>query len=654
MIADLHDFEIYLSPDGFKARSYELLGLHHLEVPRSKKMLFDGLLCIGGIKHYVEGIPVRDYSIEGYGDSDEPTTATYIQSALGGKDPAHDIWYRLNKPTKAYARHHDPFLWVAQLAKHVLDYLDEQPRASVGLEHFRSKFQQWLATRFLAHKAFNVWYHAITDRGDFRICVNAYIEFLYQQAYNLPNSENLLAHPLWADCMAGGLSQVVVQERIVQDTLATPDVYDCFKHMYFSGVIRSMPLSPDVKARQQRRMSEMGFQSATEAHLERTPKGHAYGRFPVQVGDVVAFDPDKADKQKWRNADWEWLLYVTDIQLLRTGVQQLFGLYLYRPRETDIFIAQYRYQNELFFSDNCNCDDGALLSTDIKGRYDIQWTPATMPSDAFFVRQTYITEESSFVTFVEKHKICECKKQRPSKANRFRRGDTVYITITVDGRTILEPVIIHQVEEASAGFTVRRFARLSRDLAEQANHVRKSTIAINELVLTDKYEKVIMTRIQRQCHIRFVLKSDVLMNRIPSPYNRKGAGDCWFFSMGLSVKDGTSSIEFLARAPNYVKQGCLPEASDKRLRGMSLFSGGGNLDRGVEEGGVVDVRTVVEWDAAAIHTQRANAQDVTTQQLFCGSVDEHLKLAIDGSASRLVPRIGDVNITIAGSPCPGT
>jgi DNA (cytosine-5)-methyltransferase 1 len=63
---------------------------------------------------------------------------------------------------------------------------------------------------------------------------------------------------------------------------------------------------------------------------------------------------------------------------------------------------------------------------------------------------------------------------------------------------------------------------------------------------------------------------------------------------------------------------------------------------------------VVEWDAAAIHTQRANAQDVTTQQLFCGSVDEHLKLAIDGSASRLVPRIGDVNITIAGSPCPGT
>lgn len=178
MVADLHDFETYVCPDS-KARGYELIGLHHLKVPRSKKMLLNGFLCMGGVKRYVEGVPVIDFSIEGYGDSDGPTTTTYIQSASTMNDPTYDIWYWLNEPTQAYARHHVPFLWVARLAKHVLDYLDEQLRRSIGLEHFRSDLQSWLTVRFTGQTAFDEWYCFLHNRQDSRVCINAYIDFLY-------------------------------------------------------------------------------------------------------------------------------------------------------------------------------------------------------------------------------------------------------------------------------------------------------------------------------------------------------------------------------------------------------------------------------------------------------------------------------------------
>jgi DNA (cytosine-5)-methyltransferase 1 len=98
------------------------------------------------------------------------------------------------------------------------------------------------------------------------------------------------------------------------------------------------------------------------------------------VGDVVAFNPRRLDKQKWTNADWESLLYVHDIRVLSNGVQRLVGMCLYRPQETNIFTAQYPIQNELFFSDNCNCHNGELLSIDIIAQHNIEWTSSVIPT----------------------------------------------------------------------------------------------------------------------------------------------------------------------------------------------------------------------------------------------------------------------------------
>lgn len=643
--------------DDVKARSFELLGLQHLEVPRSKKLLFDGYLNVGAERHYVERVPIRDYSIEGYGDTEDPTILAYVQSVFAAKDSTYDIWYRLNKPTEAYERHHAPFLWVAQLAKHVLDFLDEQPRGSVGLENFRSSFQLWLDTRYPNNAAFTTWLGAIAEQEDFRVCVNAYIEFMYQQAYNLPNSKVLLAHPLWADCMAGGRSRVDVQEQVEKYTLATPDVYNCFKHMYFGEVIRPLSPSKDVKAQQRHRMAKMGFQTRQSVSVESKHMCRPYGNSSVKVGDVVAISPKDEDKKNWRNANWEWLLYVQDIQRKDNGVQRLMGLWLYRPRETTIFTAKYRYDNELFFSDHCNCDDGDLLSTDINGQYDIEWTPTVIPSKAFFIRQTYVTQDSSFVTYSEKHKICACKKEELLSTDVYDCGDSVYLKKHLANRIILEPVIIHQKDERTGDYIVRRLARLSRDLAEQVKNVRHSyEVAANELVLTNVYEKVAASQIGHKCHIRFIAKDDILKGRIPFPYSLNGEGDFWYVSLGLLVKDEQIRLMYLARPPKYFKQGrgLSPGSTTEKLCGVSLFGGGGSFDRGIEEGGAVEVQYVVELDASAMHTQRANARNPKKQQVWCGSVDDYLRTALEGSANELVPRIGCVNIINAGSPCPGT
>lgn len=85
-----------------------------------------------------------------------------------------------------------------------------------------------------------------------------------------------------------------------------------------------------------------------------------------------------------------------------------------------------------------------------------------------------------------------------------------------------------------------------------------------------------------------------------------------------------------------------------------MFSGGGGLDRGLEEGGAVEFQTSVDYDSAAIHTQRANCKDPQNMRLFCGSVDDYLEILLSGGTNRSVARVGEVDVIAAGSPCPGT
>jgi hypothetical protein len=56
-----------------------------------------------------------------------------------------------------------------------------------------------------------------------------------------------------------------------------------------------MPMSNSVQKLQRRRKIELGFLDDSAALAHKQPKCQAYGSFQIQVGDVVAFDPDSKD-----------------------------------------------------------------------------------------------------------------------------------------------------------------------------------------------------------------------------------------------------------------------------------------------------------------------------------------------------------------------
>ncbi|CAO2654469.1 Nn.00g112020.m01.CDS01 [Neocucurbitaria sp. VM-36] len=660
LIVDLHDFDIYRCPNsGNKGRASELTSLHYLEVPSPKNLCLDGLLCIGSTEYYVQTVAIQDSSIEGFGD-EEAGIVAYVQSESASRDSGYDIWYRLNKPSPDYKKFHEPFLWVAQLAKHVIDYIEAQPAGSVGLESFRLHFHRWLVAQFSRSQSqeFRRWHQSFRGQVDFRVGINAYIDYVHQQAFNLPNSKQLLAHPLWSECMAAGLAIIKPQEQIVEHTLATPDVYDSFKDMYFGNNIRKMDASEHVKAEQELRKAQLGFARShpvsPSAQSPSLPPCQPYGESPVRVGHIIALDPDETDRRLWKNANCEWLAYVQRAEFLNNGTQLLSVLWLYRPRDTNMIEAKYPFDNELFLSDNCNCSEGQLLSTDVKGRYSVDWSPTEIDSTkGFFIRQTYITQESAFVTLQEAHKTCSCKKRKPVPLDLYQPGDYVYITKTVRGRKILEPACIRRMDKVSSSVTIRKLLRLGRDCAELAIKAYRTDVAPNELVLTNEYEEVNASRIQRLCSVRFVSKQDVLRKQVPFPYNRGGAGDFWFLSMGIATSTGDQQLVFLAKLPSYFREGVAMTAPDQKLKGLSIFSGGGSLDRGLEEGGAVEFHTAVDLSATAIHTQRANARDPSKMQLYHGSVDDFFNGALAGRDPQLIARIGEVDFIAAGAPCPG-
>ena len=91
----------------------------------------------------------------------------------------------------------------------------------------------------------------------------------------------------------------------------------------------------------------------------------------------------------------------------------------------------------------------------------------------------------------------------------------------------------------------------------------------------------------------------------------------------------------------------------KKLNMLSLFSGGGNFDRGLEEGGAVETKWVIEWDIHAIHSYRANLEDPSRIKFYHRLVDNGLAQAIAGKESKHLPMVGDVDMVGGGSPCQG-
>lgn len=208
---------------------------------------------------------------------------------------------------------------------------------------------------------------------------------------------------------------------------------------------------------------------------------------------------------------------------------------------------------------------------------------------------------------------------------RYQPGDTVLVGSILDGKDILEPVEIAGFDEYAQEVEVRMLERRHRIEG-------KSQARPNELLYTEIVVSIKAYFIERRCHIRFIAEADVKAGRIPTPYDRDGTGDCFYISSKL-VSGNVWPLDVGEFPPSF-RQGFDPSVPPDQLqlpvlKGLDLFCGGGNFGRGIEEGGVVNMKWAVDIDTPAIHSYRANLRDPEAE-LYLGSINNYLRDAILG------------------------
>ena len=164
--------------------------------PVSSSYFFDGIITVGNTRHYIQKVPFKRLSIAGYKDLDRHTVGSdmWIQSLCGMKKGSEGVWYRLKTPSEEYRRFHIPFLWLADMAKHFLDYLNNYE--DMSLDMFSSSFYDWLQQMHGEDGICQEWM-AVYGDTDFRRVITAHPLFLRNEAANLNNS--YLVHTIWKE-----------------------------------------------------------------------------------------------------------------------------------------------------------------------------------------------------------------------------------------------------------------------------------------------------------------------------------------------------------------------------------------------------------------------------------------------------------------------
>ncbi|KAF2088522.1 S-adenosyl-L-methionine-dependent methyltransferase [Saccharata proteae CBS 121410] len=608
-------------------------------------LVVDGFVTYGKTKRYIQAIEFEILSIDGYEDACATVRdKIYIQSTLSQRKK---LWYRLTTPSKEYLRYYKPFLWIADLSKHVVNYL--QHHNKVCLEDFRHRFHTWLTSTYGSDPIFKNW-HSQYGRLDYRSQINANILFLWKEISSVFTNNGAAQEPLWKDLNFHADSVIKEQPMITlpTKTVVTPWAGACFQQMSFAKILDPRAASLSVMEASNQRREDLGF--VPEAYVASKSKStvnlaHST-KSKVVVGDVVLIHRDQ--EGKWKDKAETWLAYVQGIKKDRRLAQkdELLVLWLYRPEDTTIGDGLYKFPQELFLSDHCNCEDGVLTRKDVIRKVDVQWYRIDdravwqkqyqmRPVFEYVVRTIYRTgnEEHSFQTLWRRHFECQClEKSRVSMRSimdRYPKGDSVWLKPSSSSKErILQPVVIVRYLPEDRMVEVRRLLRQDKGTSHPAYP--------NELEWTDEFYKVSVRRIERRIQIRFFSRKDISEDKIPAPYNRGGTGDCCFIVSAPWIPENELNQGFDPATPRY-----------QPLRGLEMFAGSGGFGRGLEEGQAVEFHYAIDWDRNAVHSYAANKKN----RLYFGSVNDYLAKALGSSESDLIARVGDVDFIAAGSPC---
>ena len=573
-----------------KPTANELVSLHEVNGRSNNSWFFDGFICYGQSRHYVQRVPCTILSIGGFEDTDLHTvgSAIWCQTKAGRE---LDVWYCLRNASKQYDRFHKPFLWLADLAKHLVDYL--HTHEEVQLSSFRQHFHKWLQQTHGADQVFQTWLRTYNDT-DFRRIVAAHALFLRNQAGLVRDAYTL--HPLWDEVDPKFMQALPSQTQEIKSygptaetdhafrskTVVTPFVYDCFKHLPWAKFLDVQHIS--AKLRQKRSRAEtrpnVTFKpfAATAQKTTSDTSLDFDGQQDVQIGEVIAVKSDS--RTSWKSNDTFWYGYVQATMEQKRGTK-LSLIWLYDSSHTPCQGMKYPFANELFLGDHCNCDDTPIYAHEVVSKPRVAFFgDSATPNADFFVRQKYIGAESAWVTLALSDFKCTCSNSK--KVETFQAGTTHLVTSR--SSDILEPIELIEYSPDLSQVRVRRLQRRTAYGDHNADH--------NELVYTSRIEELPASYISRSCHVRFYSEEEKEHGAIPVPYCRNGVAD-FFYITSQELPAGADLVPLIEPWPKSLMQGFNPTSppSLPALRGLDIFCGGGSLGRGLEDGGAVKM----EW-----------------------------------------------------------
>lgn len=660
----LDDFAVYSDK---KYYGVEMRPLHQLDSGNGNgNFYFDGKVSAGDKSFFIRGAPIISMPIGNYGTVEEHTVRDSIWLCTS-QTSSRGVYYRLGKPAKEYKRFFEPFLWVADLAKHFVDYvkaMDEDGK-KVTIHHFRSAFASWLDMAHGQAPEFLQWRSQYRSEN-FCTSLVANMWFLYKEAIGVLGETVVYRHTLWDEIsLFRRYKEPPKYANLVDDlsTVVTPYILDCFEHLPFGDRLKSMPLSPKTEALRTRTIQNRRLQLPTSMRV-----GHkdlsTVSRDMIQAikaGDTISTHRDSEDSgSKWKRevskgfSDVDrWFALVQSVHVNSRGRRSFDVTWYYRPVDTICGLMKYPWNNELFISDHCSCGHNAkIIEDEVIGVHQIDFGGSPTTINEFFCRQVYIHEERKWITLdIHQHLMCDhvrAKTNKPSSAeSEYSEGDTllVHIDRSGDRSEPCEFVATEYNEAGSQWFQLRRLLR-----RREVDHSSSFKARPNELVYTNTLVKVRPSVIMGRCHVRYFKQGE----EIPTPYDRDGVGAHFFFSTELQVApNGEVSCEPMGDVPLTLRQGYDPKMRLPRLRGLDLFCGGGNFGRGLDDGGGIEMKWANDYATKAIHTYMANVPSPDSVHPFLGSIDILHSLAIQGRFSKSVPSPGEVDFLSGGSPCPG-
>ncbi|PGH15116.1 hypothetical protein AJ79_02642 [Helicocarpus griseus UAMH5409] len=654
---ELEDFVIYALPPASPS-PHGMVSLDQVAGRAGRQkftFFFDGVLKAPGKegeRFYLERVPFHFVSVGGYEDVEQHGVGKdiWIQSPYGSHTSFGDLWYQLGTPAPEYREYFRLFVWLADLAKHLVDYLHDHEDVMVTLRHFKSDFSSWLNEKHGSDPSFVHWMDQYKSL-DFRQAINAYSNFLQKQAWDLGGSYG--HHPLWGELGVTQDTRVIEEQpQEAVNTIVTPYVFQCFRNMVWANHLNSVELEPQISARHQSRLEELGFfqRGKTKTKSKRLEGFDGAEAVSPSPRDVIAIRRDH--KTPWKGTEDLWYALVQDVHPRKNRPARLSVVWLYRPSETVCANMTYPHENELFLSDHCNCGDGVIDTSEIVKKVKVTFFSHQVEKGAeFFIRQTYFSDDETFASLKEEHLNCRCRKPAPKPD--FVVGDTVLVESFGESdpdNMHLEPAEILEIKKSQV--SVRILPRRER--------YDDSDCRPNELVYTNRTRSVHVDQVERRCHVRFYTEEQKRSGSITAPYNRDGTGDAFYITSKEVSSEKASSEEgpelvTLQHLPEGFKEGFNPSEGNSfpKLRALNIFSGGGNFDRGLGEGGAITNEWAVEWGTVPMLTYRANHDDPEKMKLFLGSVNDFLLQASQGKDNDLVAKLGEVQFISAGSPCQG-